>query len=96
VGADADLVVWDPERQVVLDDAMMHDRTGFTPFAGRTVQGWPETVLLRGEVILEAGAVTAEPGSGRFLARSGGDAAKPAGRPGPEMDAARNGGASLF
>jgi dihydropyrimidinase len=96
VGADADIVVWDPERRVTLDDATMHDRTGFTPFAGRTIQGWPETVLLRGRPIVEAGALKAEPGSGRFLPRSGGAAAEPAGSSGPEMDPERNFGAFLL
>jgi dihydropyrimidinase len=96
VGADADIVIWDPERRVRLTDATMHDRTGFTPYAGREVQGWPETVLRRGQPLVADGRITAEPGSGLFLPRSGGEAARPTGRPGPEMDPARNGGASLF
>lgn len=95
VGADADIVVWDPQRRVRLEDALMHDLTGFTPYAGREVQGWPESVLRRGAPIVEGGMVKAEPGSGRFLPRSGGAAALPEGQRGPELDPARNGGASL-
>ena len=38
-----------PTRGVTLSDAMMHDRAGFTPYAGRKISGWPETVLLRGK-----------------------------------------------
>src|SRR5467141_1578908 len=45
IGADADLVIWDPKRQVTLADGLLHDRTGYTPYAGRTITGWPETVL---------------------------------------------------
>ena len=96
VGADADLALWDPQRAVTLSDAMMHDRTGYTPYAGRTVRGWPVTVLRRGEVIVEDGALRARPGSGQFLPRTGGAAAEPTGRREPEMDPARNFGADLL
>ncbi len=80
IGADADIVLWDPEREMTLTDAMMHDRTGYTPFAGRRVKGWPTTVVRRGEVVVSDGTLKAKPGSGKFLPRDGGDAAKPSGR----------------
>ena len=53
IGADADIVLWDPKRQVTLADSLMHDGARYTPYAGRTVTGWPETVLRRGEVIVQ-------------------------------------------
>jgi dihydropyrimidinase len=96
VGADADIAIWDPEREVTLTDAMMHDLAGYTPYAGRKLRGWPITVLSRGRVIVADGKRSAEPGSGRFLARSGGDAAKPSGRLVADMDPARNFGATLL
>src|SRR5246500_4434670 len=80
VGTDADIAIWDPAREVTLDDAMMHDLTGYTPYAGRKVRGWPVTVLSRGRVIVEEGKRMANAGSGKFLARTGGEAAKPTGR----------------
>jgi dihydropyrimidinase len=95
VGADADLAIWDPDKHVTLSDGMMHDRTGYTPYVGRSVRGWPETVLLRGEVLVESGAFKGKPGSGQFLPRTGGRAAEPLGRAVPEMDPARNFGAVL-
>jgi dihydropyrimidinase len=95
IGADADLVLWDPTRAVTLTDEMMHDRTGFTPFTGRRVTGWPETVLRRGEVIVERGQLAGKPGSGRFLPRRGGDAARPRGVLTADMDPARNFGARI-
>ena len=95
-GYDADIAIWDPHREVILTDAMMHDRTGFTPFAGRSSMGWPETVLVRGRSVIAEGAVKAEPGSGRWLARTGGWAARPTGRLVPEMDPASNFGATLL
>ena len=96
IGADADIAIWDPQKRVTLTDAAVHDRAGYTPYAGRTVQGWPVTVLRRGEAIVADGSLRATPGSGRFLPRTGGAAAEPAGRLEPEMDPARNFGAVLL
>jgi len=86
IGADADIAIWDPKRKVTLADAMVKDRAGYTPYAGRTIKGWPVTVLRRGEVIVADGAFSAAPGSGRFLPRAAGTAAVPRGRPVPEFD----------
>ncbi|KQT54301.1 dihydropyrimidinase [Aureimonas sp. Leaf454] len=70
VGADADIVLWDPERTVTFGENDLHDATGYNPFAGRTVRGWPETVLSRGEVVLSGGQCLARPGRGRRMAMS--------------------------
>src|SRR6516225_7550996 len=96
VGADADIAIWDPDRRVTISDDLMHDRTGYTPFAGRSVQGWPVTVLSRGSIIVDAGRPSALPGSGRFLPRSGGEAAKPTGRLVADMNPETNFGAKLL
>ncbi len=96
IGADADIVLWDPKRQVTLTDAMMHDRAGYTPYAGRTITGWPVTVMRRGEVIVSDGKLSAKPGSGSWLPRAGGAAATPLGRLTADMDPARNFGAKLL
>lgn len=72
IGQDADLCVWDPERRTTISDAMVADRAGYTPYAGREVQGWPVTVLRRGEVVADGGDVPAAPGSGRWLPRTAG------------------------
>jgi dihydropyrimidinase len=60
-----------------------------------TVRGWPVTVIARGEVIVDNGALLAERGRGRFLPRAAGAATRPAGPLVPEMDSARNFGARL-
>lgn len=80
VGSDADLVLWDPARKVRIEDATVHDGSGYTAYAGREVTGWPSHVVRRGTVIVENGEVRATPGSGRFLPRSGGACAAPTGR----------------
>jgi dihydropyrimidinase len=96
IGADADVAIWNPDREVILTDAGIRDRTGYTPYAGRTVKGWPETVVRRGAIIIEGGALKAAAGSGQFLPRGGGAAAEPTGHLAPEMDPARNFGAKLI
>src|SRR5258708_14058554 len=77
VGADADIAIWDPQREVTLSDEMMHDLTGYTPFSGRKLRGWPVAVLSRGRVIVADGKRSVEAGPGRFLAWAGGWAAEP-------------------
>lgn len=96
IGADADICVWDPKRRTTISDAGVHDNTGYTPYAGRTIEGWPTTVVRRGHVIAEDGKLKASAGSGTFLPRQAGEAAKPTGRLSPEFDTARNFGAKLY
>ncbi|WP_441231841.1 dihydropyrimidinase [Tardiphaga sp. 215_C5_N2_1] len=96
IGNDADIAIWDPVRKVTLTDEMMHDLTGFSPFSGRTVTGWPEKVLLRGRVLVDGDTFTSKPGEGRLMLREGGKAAAPSGRLAAEMDPAKNFGAKLL
>ncbi|MEM9475030.1 MAG: dihydropyrimidinase [Pseudomonadota bacterium] len=68
-GADADLVLWDPERQVTYGEKDLHDNVGYNPWVGHTVTGWPDTVFLRGTRIVERGVFQGTPGSGRWIDR---------------------------
>ncbi len=81
--------------RVTLADADVVDGTGYTPYAGRTVRGWPAMVVRRGEVIVEEGRCLGAPGSGRFLPRVAGRAAEPTGRRQPEWLPAASFGAVL-
>jgi dihydropyrimidinase len=69
IGADADLVIWDQDREVVVESAKLHDNVGYTPYEGRKVKGWPATVLSRGRVVVDGGELQVERGSGEFVAR---------------------------
>ncbi|HEY8380768.1 MAG TPA: dihydropyrimidinase [Microvirga sp.] len=95
VGGDADIAIWDPERVVSLTDEL-HDNTGYNPFAGQTIRGWPVTVLRRGAVIIEDGVLRASAGSGRLILRKAGPATKPTGQLAAELDPDRNFGAALL
>jgi dihydropyrimidinase len=69
VGADADLAIWEPDREVTLTAAMMKDNVGYTPYEGRTVKGWPTTVISRGRIVVEDGELKVARGSGEFIPR---------------------------
>jgi dihydropyrimidinase len=90
IGADADIAIWDPNKTVAIADSMVQDRSGYSPWTGRSITGWPVTVLRRGAVIVDNGNMLAAAGSGQFLARAAGAAAKPVGRDTPEFDPRRN------
>jgi dihydropyrimidinase len=94
-GMDADIAIWDPHKVTTLSDAL-HDNTGYNPFKGRTIKGWPQTVIRRGETLVEAGRLLARPGSGKLMLREAGPATKPTGRLSPEFDPKQNFGADLY
>jgi dihydropyrimidinase len=68
-GADADIVIWNPDTRVTLSASTQHMRADYSLYEGRTVTGAPETVLSRGEIIADRGAFLGRAGRGRFLAR---------------------------
>ncbi|OGB93181.1 MAG: dihydropyrimidinase [candidate division NC10 bacterium RIFCSPLOWO2_02_FULL_66_22] len=74
IGSDGDVAIWDPEKEVTIRPAALHDNVGYTPYEGRVVKGWPETVISRGRIVVAGGSLQVECGSGVFL---------PCGRPGP-------------
>jgi dihydropyrimidinase len=69
-GADADVVVWDPQRQQRLDAGSLDMAVDHSPYADRTSEGWPRLVLCRGRVVAEDGIFVGEVGWGRYLYRS--------------------------
>ncbi len=69
VGSDADLVVWDPEKEMPLTVNNLHMNVDYSPYDHITVRGYPELVLARGELIVEDNRFLGRRGSGRFLPR---------------------------
>src|SRR5512140_2083194 len=67
VGGDADLVIWDTQREVTITNALLHHNVDYTPYEGIVVRGWPETVLSRGEIVAERGNPAGASGRGQFL-----------------------------
>jgi len=69
-GADADLVVYDPNRRRTISADSHHMDVDYSCYEGRQVQGASDVVLSRGRVIVENGEWKGEKGWGRFLRRS--------------------------
>ncbi len=70
-GADADIVVFDPERQVTLSAKTLHMKVDYNPYEGRQVTGAPDVVLSRGRVIVEGNRFVGRAGDGAFIKRKG-------------------------
>lgn len=68
-GADGDVVVFDPDREITISAATHHMNTDYDPFEGEEVRGAPKAVLSRGEVVFADGEIRSQPGRGRYLRR---------------------------
>ena len=71
VGADADLLIIDPDKEVTISAADHHSNVGYTLFEGWKVKGWPWMTLLRGRTLLNQGVLEQKPGYGQYLHRQG-------------------------
>jgi dihydropyrimidinase len=76
VGADADLVVYDPQRKRTISAGTHHMDVDYSCYEGREVQGASDVVLSRGSVIVRDGRFTGAKGHGRFVKRSTADYAR--------------------
>ncbi len=68
-GADADIVIWDPEATKTISAKSQQSAIDYNVFEGIEVKGLPKTVVSRGEIVVEDGVVKAKPGHGKFVAR---------------------------
>ncbi len=76
VGADADLVVYDPNRRRTISAKTHHMDVDYSCYEGRAVQGASDVVLSRGSVIVRDGQFTGRKGHGRFIKRATADHAR--------------------
>ena len=70
VGADADLVIVDLNRKVLITPSLLQSRCDWTIYDGWEMRGWPVATIKQGEVVAQEGRVLAKPGTGRFLPRN--------------------------
>ncbi len=68
-GSDADLVVFDPEFRGTISATTHAMQTDYSGFEGMAVEGRPELVTVRGQVVVRNGEFVGAPGSGQFLRR---------------------------
>jgi dihydropyrimidinase len=69
VGADADVVIFDPDKEVTLTRENLHMRVDYSPYESVTVRGYPVRTLSRGKTIVSNGEFLGQEGDGRFLRR---------------------------
>ena len=69
VGADADVIVVDPDAEIEIDAGRMHSAVDYNPYQGLKARGFPTWTLSRGEVIVERGEPVARRGRGRLAQR---------------------------
>jgi dihydropyrimidinase len=67
VGSDADIVLFDPEKKVIIDRNLLHEHVDYSPYESLELQGYPVLTLLRGNLVVENGAMKAPGPSGEYL-----------------------------
>ncbi len=69
VGADADVVIYDPNRTRTISAATHHMDVDYSCYEGREVRGASDTVLSRGKIVVDGGEFLGAPGDGQFVRR---------------------------
>jgi dihydropyrimidinase len=70
IGSDADLVIFDPDRQHTLSVETHHSTCDYNLHEGTEVTGKPAVTLVRGQVVVEDGELVAQAGHGRYVKRA--------------------------
>lgn len=70
VGSDADLVVWDPNKEKTITAGSQQSAIDYNVFEGKKVKGLPRFTLTRGQLAVNDGAVQTEEGHGKFVKRA--------------------------
>ncbi len=69
VGADADIVVWDPKRSKTISAKRQQSAIDYNVFEGKEVTGLPRYTLTRGVVAIEESTIKTQEGHGQFVRR---------------------------
>jgi len=69
VGADADIVVWDPEATKVISRKTHHQKVDYNIFEGMEVKGLPSHTVSGGRLLYANGELRAEAGTGTYVKR---------------------------
>jgi allantoinase len=66
-GYDADIAIFDPAQQWLVDEADLHSNAGWSPYHGRTIEGRIVRTISRGSDVWDGQTVTASAGTGKFV-----------------------------
>lgn len=72
-GGDADIALWDPNKEVSYGVRVAHHRTDYNLYEGWQLKGYPVMVFLRGQKIVDGENWYGKPGTGRYLQRNEGE-----------------------
>jgi dihydropyrimidinase len=67
IGSDADIVIFDPEKEWTIHAENLHMAIAFSPYEGKPVCGAVETTISRGRIIYGDGEFQGKKGGGRFI-----------------------------
>lgn len=67
IGADADLVLFDPEKDFEVRPENLHEKVDYSPYQDFSLKGFPVMTLIKGRKLIETGKLLAEKPSGEFL-----------------------------
>lgn len=68
-GADADLIVVDPEREVTVGAEVLHSSVDYSPYEGMVLLGFPTCTISRGDVLVSGSVLSAGRGRGHLAER---------------------------
>lgn len=70
IGADADLVIFDPDKKHVISASTHHMNCDYSGYEGMEITGKTETVILRGQIAIQDNECLLQPGYGQFISRT--------------------------
>jgi len=68
-GGDADVVLFDPRREVTASKAVLHENVDYSPYAGLPLTGYPVTTISRGRILVQDGRWLGAEGGGLYVKR---------------------------
>ena len=68
-GADADIVLFDPQKHVELSVDFLHENVDYSPYEGSKLTGWPVKVFSHGQLIIDNGEYVGAIPRGQYIAR---------------------------
>ena len=69
IGMDADIAIWDANREVTISQCLLHHGSDYTPYEGIEVKGWPVTTIVRGRIVVRDGVISDAAPHGEHIAR---------------------------
>ena len=69
IGSDADIVIIDPNKEVILSSKDLHSNVDYSAYEGIKVKGYPIMTILRGKIIVRDNKFIGEKGDGMYLKR---------------------------